>query len=63
MKKLILISTTLMMLSGCAALDIVDVILNDPKPIAPVCGPDTVGVYYQGETCLKWTDGHYRWAK
>jgi len=66
MKKLLLIVCVLV-LAGCAelgtAIDIAGVILNDPKPIAPVCGPDTVGVSYQGETCLKWTDGTYRWAK
>lgn len=64
MKKIALV-IAIVMLTGCAALDIASILIDDPKPvpIAPICGPDTVGVSYQGETCLKWTDGRYRWAK
>jgi len=64
LKKIALIIVVLM-LTGCAALDIATIILADPKPkpISPVCSQETVGVSYQGETCLKWTDGKYRWAK
>ena len=64
MRKVALV-IAIFMLSGCAALNVLDVIVPDPKPvpIAPICGPDTVGISYRGETCLKWTDGRYRWAK
>lgn len=63
MKKIALALMVLALMTGCAALEVADIILNDPKPIVPVCGKDTVGVSYQGKTCLQFTDGAYRWAK
>jgi len=62
MKKIAL-ALMVLALTGCAALEIADVLLSDPKPIVPVCSKDTVGVSYQGKTCLQFTDGAYRWTK
>jgi hypothetical protein len=62
MKKIALVLMVLA-LTGCPALDIIDAVLPAPKPIVPVCGKDTVNASYQGKTCLKWTDGSYRWTK
>lgn len=61
-KSLPLSLLTLLLLTGCAAVEttseILDIIYDDPEP---VCGTESVGLQWKGETCLKYSDGAYRW--
>lgn len=62
MRKLIWIALAFC-LSGCsffsATYEVLDVIYSDdPKA---VCDKDTVGVTYEGKTCLKLEDKSYAW--
>lgn len=62
MKRVFMILLAVVFLSGCAAcMDILDILADDPKP-APVCDVDTVGIHHQGQVCLKYDDGQYRWS-
>jgi hypothetical protein len=65
MKRILTILLFVAVLSGCAALSgILDILADDPKTPkpAPVCDVDTVGVHHQGQVCLKYDDGKYRWG-
>jgi len=50
-------------LSGCSTLeatsDILDILYDDPEA---VCDSESVGLQWKGETCLKYSDGTYRWS-
>jgi len=62
MKRFFLLAAILL-LTGCAGFWTVVDIITEPVPIKPVCNEQNVGVSYQGETCLQWSDGVYRWTK
>ena len=62
MKSAIVIAA--MMLAGCTTtLDILDILVPDPPIPCPVCDATTVGVHFEGQTCIKFSDGSYRWVK
>jgi len=50
--------------TGCAALqttsEVIDILYDDPEP---VCDPESVGLNWKGEVCLKFSDGSYAWRK
>jgi len=66
MKKILLLAVIVLMLLGCApALQILDILSDDPKQPEPrpICDKDSVRAAYQDQVCLKFTDGSYRWVK
>lgn len=60
-KVYILLISLLVCLSGCAALDILDVLFSDTS--VPVCDSDSVGTVWEKKVCLKYPDGSYSWTK
>jgi len=45
--------------SGCSTVSgILDILSPDP---VPVCDRDSTGVQLNGKTCVKFSDGSYRW--
>jgi hypothetical protein len=63
MRELLLVITVLA-LSGCAVLDTTTEIIEDiiPEDPVPVCEQGTAGSQWDGQTCLKFSDGTYRWV-
>jgi len=54
------------LLSGCATLDILEVLFPSPPGPFPVCDSESVGTMWQGKVdkvCLKYSDGSYRWIE
>lgn len=48
------------LMSGCATLEILDILTDTPTP---VCDSDSAGVKVGSKQCVKYSDGVYRWAK
>ena len=54
--RLIIAGLLMMVCGGCAVLDV----LLEEEPV-PVCDKDAAGVQFGGKTCIKFSDGSYRW--
>ena len=48
--------------AGCSTATAVLDILTPPDPV-PVCDATSVGVHVNGQTCVKYDDGSYRWVR
>ena len=62
MIRLLVMVTLATTLSGCAALqttgEILDILVPDP---VPVCDSQSAGVTVDGQQCVKYSDGSYKW--
>ena len=62
MKKLALTVLLFSCLSGCAAFDVLSILLLPDEPY-PICDANSAGTEWDGKVCLKYSDGSYWWTK
>jgi len=64
MTRLLMIVALAAVLSSCAVLqttgEILDILVPDPTP---VCDSQSAGVTIDGQQCVKYSDGSYRWLE